>query len=572
MMPNVYSLLEFIEPRSPNRGQGGLSLNNAAAGIPLETARVEIELPVYRNKRRGYTAGRVSHFSSIASGNAPGHEGEFPGESRPPEMARREKFLLRRNRAFLRLLLCLGLSAQPGLPALQDRPQDQAPPSGEKPQEKEPGNKPEEKQPLRFTKIDFELLDRVRQFEKKLGDDGLVYTDPDVTKYVAFVGGAMVPDAPPPENVEWRFKVLRDPEANAFALPNGSVYVNTGLLARLDNEAQLAGVLGHEVTHVLQRHTFLENRSARKKMVAIDVFTAIAAGGGQAGGIAGAVVSLVSQMIPVILVGTIYGYTRELEKEADVRAVGAMVDADYSAEELPNALKALKNQYEVDLTEGKQPVFYSSHPRLNERIAYITELVNDTRPKTRHPMVEAERYAAKTEKAVRHDVALEIQVGRARTAVAIAHRLIKADPNSAENYFLLGEAYRALGPRAEKPPAEEQTSGAIKKTRNLLGKSTLAEYEKTLLAAPGGPEALAESTKLAEDAYKQAGTIDPAFAKTYRGLGFLYDRAGQAPQAIEAYRKYLEAAPAAFDRPQILQRLEALQKASAGPPPAQTPP
>ena len=472
--------------------------------------------------------------------------------------------MLQGNRAVLRLILCLALFAQPSLPASL---QQQEPPPPEKQQPKlEPEKKAEQKPAFQFTKIENELLERVRQLEKKLEDDGLVYTDPDVTEYVNFVGKAVLPDAAPPENVVWRFKVLRDPEANAFALPNGSIYVNTGLLARLDNEAQLASVLGHEVTHVLQRHSYLEYRSMRKKMVAIHVFSAIGAVAGQFGGIAAAVVSVVSQMVPMIVVGTIFGYSRELEKEADVRAVGALVEADYSAEEMPNALKALKNQYEVDLSEGEPRVFYSSHPRLNERIAYISELANATRPKTPHPMVEAERYFARTEKALRHDVTLEIQIGQARTAVALAKRLVKNDPNSGENYFLLGEAYRALGPRAEKPTAEEQISDAKKKTRKLVSKTTLNEYEKTLLGAPGGPAALAESTKLAEVAYQQAAAVDATFAKTFRGLGFLYERAAQAPQAIEAYRKYLEAAPKAFDRPQIERRVEALEKAAASPP------
>jgi len=476
--------------------------------------------------------------------------------------------MLQGNRVILRLILCLALFTQPSLPAsLQQQEPTQQPPPPEKQQPKqEPEKKAEQKPAFQFTKIENELLERVRQLEKKLEDDGLVYTDPDVNEYVNFVGKAMLPDAAPPENVVWRFKVLRDPEANAFALPNGSIYVNTGLLARLDNEAQLASVLGHEVTHVLQRHSYLENRSMRKKMVAMHVFSAIGSVAGQFGGIAAAVVSLVSNMVPMILVGTIFGYSRELEREADIRAVGAMVEADYSAEEMPNALKSLKNQYEVDLSEGEPRVFYSSHPRLNERIGYITELVNATRPKTPHPMVEAERYLARTEKPLRHDVTLEIQIGQARTAVAIAKLLVKNNTNSAENHFLLGEAYRALGPRTEKPTAEEQVSDAKKKTRKLVSKTTLNEYEKALLEAPGGPAALSESAKLAEEAYKQAAVVDPAFAKTFRGLGFLYERAAQAPQAIEAYRKYLEAAPKAFDRPQIERRVETLEKAAAGPP------
>ena len=61
---------------------------------------------------------------------------------------------------------------------------------------------------------------------------------------------------------------------NAFALPNGSIYVNTGLLAILDNESELASVIGHEITHVMHRHAYLANRSMRKKMVAIDILQA----------------------------------------------------------------------------------------------------------------------------------------------------------------------------------------------------------------------------------------------------------------------------------------------------------
>jgi predicted Zn-dependent protease len=62
-----------------------------------------------------------------------------------------------------------------------------------------------------------------------------------------------------PEKVTYRFLVLREPMVNAFALPNGSIYITTGLLALLENEAQLAGILGHEA------HPYFENRSLRKK-------------------------------------------------------------------------------------------------------------------------------------------------------------------------------------------------------------------------------------------------------------------------------------------------------------------
>ena len=76
--------------------------------------------------------------------------------------------------------------------------------------------------------------------------------------------------------------MLRDPIPNAFALANGSIYVNSGLLAVLENEAQLASVIAHEQTHVLNRHPYLENRSYRKKSVAANILAGVGGAGGEA--------------------------------------------------------------------------------------------------------------------------------------------------------------------------------------------------------------------------------------------------------------------------------------------------
>jgi len=81
-----------------------------------------------------------------------------------------------------------------------------------------------------------------------------VLHDPDLQAYIDAAGNRVLGDRPVPEKVTYRFLVLRDPMVNAFALPNGSVYITTGLLALLENEAQLAGVLGHEAAHIYERH------------------------------------------------------------------------------------------------------------------------------------------------------------------------------------------------------------------------------------------------------------------------------------------------------------------------------
>src|SRR5258708_6645783 len=132
---------------------------------------------------------------------------------------------------------------------------------------------------FKFTKIDLEVLERSNQTDLQFERKGLVYTDEEAAAYIENIGLKMVPETTP-ENVKWRFRILRDSELNAFALPNGSIYVDSGLLATIRNEAQLAAVLGHEITHVVNRHGYLENRSFRKKTAAINILATI---GGTAG-------------------------------------------------------------------------------------------------------------------------------------------------------------------------------------------------------------------------------------------------------------------------------------------------
>ncbi len=89
--------------------------------------------------------------------------------------------------------------------------------------------------------------------EKVLAQFGGAYEDPDLTRYVSSLGGLLARTSELP-NLKFTFTVLDTPMVNAFALPGGYVYVTRGLLALANNEAQLAGVLAHEIGHVTARH------------------------------------------------------------------------------------------------------------------------------------------------------------------------------------------------------------------------------------------------------------------------------------------------------------------------------
>jgi len=414
---------------------------------------------------------------------------------------------------------------------------------------------------FKFSKVDLELLDKVNQVDREFDRKGLVFNDPDTTAYIEEIGKKMIPEAPL-ENVKWRFRVLRDAEPNAFALPNGSIYIHTGLLVMLRNEAQLAAIVGHEVTHVINRHGYLENRSYRKKMTTINILSAAGGVAGGFGGIAGAAASgVLGTLVPGVMVATIYGYSRELEREADAYGLRAMARNNYPPIQMAATFELLKAGYEVQL-EKEARGLYIDHPRLDERIRYVNEIA-DTLPLAGPAIVRPSEYTKEMEQVLRHDVSLEILTGRARTAVAVATRLRDMNPENSEHAFLLGEAYRALGGRTPVPRPEEITDSAKNATRKQLSKMTLQEYEASLRTTPEGKAAWSANVKTAEEAYNRALSLDPQNARAVRGLAFLHDEDGRASEALEGYRKYLQLSPTALDAYRIKKRADDLEKASA---------
>src|SRR2546425_2300005 len=109
------------------------------------------------------------------------------------------------------------------------------------------------------------LWAKAEKEEEALLKKAKVYDDPMLEEYLARIGDRLTPDeVRAAGGPGFKFGVLRDPTLNAFALPNGHVYVHTGLLSRLDNESQLAMIVGHEMTHVTHRHALSFQRDVQR--------------------------------------------------------------------------------------------------------------------------------------------------------------------------------------------------------------------------------------------------------------------------------------------------------------------
>jgi predicted Zn-dependent protease len=106
------------------------------------------------------------------------------------------------------------------------------------------------------------------QLEARVYGRGFAYEDAELEAYIDAVAGSLLGARPATRGLSVRVRVLRDPFRNAFALPHGTVFVHTGMLARLENEAQLATLLGHEVVHFLHRHSLKEVRETRNRRAA----------------------------------------------------------------------------------------------------------------------------------------------------------------------------------------------------------------------------------------------------------------------------------------------------------------
>ena len=207
-------------------------------------------------------------------------------------------------------------------------------------------------EPVPLKDKEHRLIEESNELNGYFARQSLLYTDPRIVELVAGIGLSL---APPPvdDYVHHRFFVLRDPSPNAFALPNGDVYMHTGMLARLADKAQLAAVLAHEVNHVAGHHSVLEFRSANKKLVASMVLT------GVFGGLGG--------LISSGLYTSMYGFSRELEQEADDHAVAALLASPYEPRAIPEIYDILAKDY-----EGITPrvaTIWSTHPQLEARAA-----------------------------------------------------------------------------------------------------------------------------------------------------------------------------------------------------------
>ncbi|WOB06822.1 M48 family metalloprotease [Piscinibacter gummiphilus] len=203
------------------------------------------------------------------------------------------------------------------------------------------------------------------------------YPDAKLQAYVNDVGQRLAAQSHR-ANLKWTFTVLDSPEINAFALPGGYVYVTRGIMAYLESEAELAGVIGHEIGHVTARHG--AQRATRQQTAGLGVLAATVLGAVIEGatGVSGAA-DLASQVSQTAAAGYIASYSREQESQADQLGAEYLARNKYNPQNMVDVIQVLKNQEsfaaEAAKAEGKaEPSaagWLASHPANDKRLADI---------------------------------------------------------------------------------------------------------------------------------------------------------------------------------------------------------
>jgi beta-barrel assembly-enhancing protease len=168
----------------------------------------------------------------------------------------------------------------------------------------------------------------------------------------------------------FHFHLLNDPKTvNAFALPGGQIFITEGLLNRLENEAQLAGVLGHEIGHVINRHSAQQMAKGQLGQILTVAVGVGASGNDDRGRNAQIVAAMVNQMGQL-------KFSRNDESEADHYGLKYMAEAGYDPSAMLDVMKILKKAS----PSGNPPEFMLTHPLPEKRLEEIRAELNEAYP------------------------------------------------------------------------------------------------------------------------------------------------------------------------------------------------
>lgn len=361
-----------------------------------------------------------------------------------------------------------------------------------------------EMEALQLQEDEKRLWNRSDEEQRRLNNSSYIYEDPVISAYVNEVAQNLIPQDIRGKGLSFQVKIIRNPLLNAFAYPNGVIYAHTGLISKMENEAQLAALLGHEMSHVTHRHTIENYRSVKNTTAVLATIQVASVPFGAFGNLASALGTLGAM-------AAVTGYSRELETEADTLGLVLLINAGYDPKEAPKLFEHLKR--EVEQQDKKEPFFFGTHPRLQERIDNYNRLI-----KTKYPdatgMKNTERFMDIISPLILDNAMMDLSMGRFSSAEDGIGRFLEIDPQNSRAHFYMGELYRQRNDAADKEKA-------------------LNEYNLSI-------------------------QYDPSNPAPHKSIGLIYYKLERYQEARAEFEKYLILFPDADDAAYIEQYIKAM--------------
>jgi Zn-dependent protease with chaperone function len=304
-----------------------------------------------------------------------------------------------------------------------------------------------------------------------------------------------------------RVYVTRRAGFNAYMLPNGAMVLWSGLLLRMEDEAQLATVIGHEIAHYERRHTYQRRREARIAGNIALVFNVASAMAG---------VSSAGNLANLIAQGYVAAYSREQESESDALAIRKLSDAGYDVSAAPEIWRDLIAERDAADADAPVPLF-ATHPPSDERLNAMEEQIAgmaDGGPQSRFE----DRYLERVLPHRGRWLDQELSRGRWARVEVLLDRLATQGARPGEVAFYRGELHR-----------QRREDGDL----------------QAALAA-----------------FQRARSLDGAPVELHRSLGLALWRDGQRKAARDAFERYLDRAGAPADAAMIRSYIEKLGEAT----------
>jgi predicted Zn-dependent protease len=371
--------------------------------------------------------------------------------------------------------------------------------------------------------------------EKELGEEFClqlqqhypVVHDPYLNAYINSIGQKLVKQLGP-QPFQYRFFILEDPTYNAFAVPGGFIFVNTGIIRLMEREDELAGILAHEITHVHQRHMAKQLEKSKLTTIAtvIGALAAVLLGGAAAG-----------PLLTGVMAGgesAMLAYSRADESEADTLGFKWLTLAQYDPHYMMTVFQKMNRQRWFESNDI--PVYLKTHPELQTRIINLAHLLDSHQIPDRESTPPAQGFTFFRQR-------LEALYGNPQRLKRELLIRLSREPDNISNRYALALVYKRLGDRSKALEAYQQALAASPNNDLIKRDLAIFNYESNrpqeaqnllqelLRRNPKDAVSLYYTGLILQDRhqvdealslFEKLNTLDPNFTEVYYNLGTLY--------------------------------------------------